>query len=51
MSQGRAAFPHGFALEFQPISIMDEPVHDRVREGRVAQAIMPIGDRDGWTGV
>ena len=46
MSQGGAAFPHGFPAQFQPVSVVDDAVHNRVREGRVSQTIMPICHRD-----
>jgi hypothetical protein len=36
MSQGGAAFPHGFPGQFQPISVVDDAVHNGVREGRVS---------------
>jgi len=46
MSQGGAAFPHGFPAQFQPVSVVADAVHNRVREGRVSQTIMPICHRD-----
>ena len=46
MSQGRAAFPHGFPGQLQPVGVVDNAVHDRVRQGRVSQAIRPVPHRD-----
>ena len=54
MSQGGAAFPHGFPAHFQPASVLNDVVHHRVREDRVSHTFMPVCGRDlerGHTGV
>ena len=44
MGQGRFLFPHGFSLELEPVSVVYEPVHDGIGEGRVSEHLMPVCD-------
>ena len=36
---------HGFAREFQPISVMNQPVENAVGQRRITNLFMPVSDR------
>ena len=44
--QGGMDFAHGISFEFKPVGIVDEAVEDRIGEGGVGDAGVPVLDRD-----
>ena len=42
---GRRVFSHRRAIEFDPVSVMHKPVEDRIREGRIADDVIPLFHR------
>jgi hypothetical protein len=45
MSQVSAFFAHGFSLQIDGVSVVDEAVEDGIGEGRVADEFVPLLDR------
>ena len=42
---GRQTFSHRGTIEFDPVSVMGEPFEDRIREGRIADHVVPLFHR------
>ena len=45
LRQGGTVFPQGFPGEVERMGVMDQTIQDRIRQGRMAQGFMPVGDR------
>ncbi len=45
LGQCRLSFAHGVALEGNLVGVVDQPVKDRIGEGRLANRLMPVLDR------
>lgn len=50
-------FPHGTSFQLNTVSVMDQPVHERISDSWIADVIMPVldgklaGDEGGATAV
>ena len=40
------ALPHAFAGKGQPVSVMDKAVQDGIGQGRIADGLVPVFDRE-----
>src|ERR1035441_7356957 len=43
------SFPHGLALHFDPVHVVDQPVEDAIGDGRTSDLGMPGGSRQACT--